>query len=177
MPSLSSDLINQAKMLAKLETLRPKQSSLRRSISTAYYGLFHFLIEQSTNLIVGTGPDEEKNRQFVGRAFIHGKMKALCQEFVKSTPVDILQPFFRSASNPSKTSMAKIASTFIDLQDERHRADYDLSVNFSRIGALNVHQRAVDAVKEWETLVVADREFCRVFALSLSFWPSLSGRK
>ena len=176
MPRLSQDLIAQARTLAMLEAGRPKQASLRRAISTAYYGLFHFLIEEATILVVGTGPVEERNRQLVGRAFVHGKMKALCKEFTKAAPTDILQPFFKSARAASKTSMAAVAQTFIDLQDERHSADYDLAVSFSRTAAKNSHQRAQDAVSEWNRLLAADRDFCRFFALSLSFWPSLSNR-
>ena len=74
MPSLSSDLISQARMLANLEAGRPKQASVRRSVSTAYYGLFHFLIEESTSLVVGAAHADVKNRQLVGRAFVHAKM-------------------------------------------------------------------------------------------------------
>ena len=180
MPSLAPDLILQAKMLANLEGRRPKQASLRRSVSTAYYGLFHFLIEESTYLVVGATPADEKNRQLVGRAFIHGKMKTLCQEFTKTQPAKIhilLQPFLASANAASKVSLALVAQTFIDLQEERHSADYDLSVKFSRNDALNSWQRAHNAVLEWNRLLAQDREFCRFFALSLSFWPSLAGRQ
>jgi len=139
--------------------------------------LFHFLIEESTYLIVGAAPTDAKNRQLVGRAFIHAKMKTLCQEFTKTQPVKILQPFLASANAASKTSLAKVAQTFIDLQEERHSADYDLSVTFSRIDALNSWQRSHNAVLEWNRLLIQDREICRFFALSLSFWPSLAGRQ
>lgn len=180
MPSLASDLILQAKMLARLEAGRPKQASLRRSVSTAYYGLFHFLIEESTYLVVGAAPTDAQNRALIGRAFIHGKMKNLCQEFTRTQPNQIhllLQPFLASANTASKTSLGKVAQTFIDLQEERHSADYDLSVAFSRNDALNSWQRAHDAVQEWNNLLASDREFCRFFALCLSFWPSLAGRQ
>ncbi len=43
--SLHDDLLIQATHLATLETTRPKQASLRRAVSTAYYALFHFLID------------------------------------------------------------------------------------------------------------------------------------
>ncbi|MCE0521535.1 MAG: hypothetical protein LV480_01320, partial [Methylacidiphilales bacterium] len=34
-----------------------------------------------------------------------------------------------------------------------------------------------DAVTAWNRLLNSDREFCRFFALCLSFWPSLAGRQ
>jgi len=180
MPSLSSDLISQARMLANLEAGRPKQASVRRSVSTAYYGLFHFLIEESTSLVVGAAHADVKNRQLVGRAFVHAKMKSLCQEFTKTQLSSIhllLRPFLATANTASKASMAQVAQTFIDLQDDRHSADYDLAVSFSRNDAMNAYQRAHDAVGTWNRLVNQDREFCRFFALSLSFWPSLASRQ
>ena len=42
------DLLEQAKHLSKRERRKPKQASLRRAVSTAYYALFHLLIEEAT---------------------------------------------------------------------------------------------------------------------------------
>ena len=47
--TLAADLLKQAERLAKLEPKRPKQASLRRSISAAYYSLFHLLMGTSKN--------------------------------------------------------------------------------------------------------------------------------
>ncbi len=41
------DLLQQAKRLAHLEPKKPKQASLRRAVSTAYYSFFHFLITEA----------------------------------------------------------------------------------------------------------------------------------
>ena len=41
---LPEGLLEQAQHLVKREPKRPKQASLRRAISTAYYALFHLLI-------------------------------------------------------------------------------------------------------------------------------------
>ena len=54
MPRIGVSLILQARMLAGSDPRRPKQATLRRAISTAYYGIFHFLIEESTQLLLGT---------------------------------------------------------------------------------------------------------------------------
>ncbi len=39
------DLLEQANHLARRERGRPRQASLRRAVSSAYYALFHLLIE------------------------------------------------------------------------------------------------------------------------------------
>ena len=47
MSRLSSELLKQAATLANLEQRRPKDASIRRAISTAYYSLFHFLLDEA----------------------------------------------------------------------------------------------------------------------------------
>jgi hypothetical protein len=49
--TLPRDLLDQADLLASKERRRPKQVSLRRAISTAYYALFHLLIEDAANAL------------------------------------------------------------------------------------------------------------------------------
>jgi len=46
--SLAKDLLDQANRLARSEKSKPKQASLRRAVSTAYYALFHLLIAEAT---------------------------------------------------------------------------------------------------------------------------------
>ena len=98
MARLGRDLVVQAGMLARCEPGRPKQATLRRAVSTAYYGLFHFLIEESTALLFGAAQGDIPFRQLAARAFIHTKMKSVCTEFVKPNPQHVhslLQPFWQ----------------------------------------------------------------------------------
>ena len=48
MSVLSDDLLLQAKHLQQLDKLKPKQANLRRAVSSAYYSLFHLLIDEAT---------------------------------------------------------------------------------------------------------------------------------
>ena len=50
MARIGRELVAQARMLARSEPRRPKQATLRRTVSTAYYGLFHFLISRQDAL-------------------------------------------------------------------------------------------------------------------------------
>ncbi len=45
--ALAQDLLEQAQHLAVYEGSNPSQAALRRSISTAYYALFHLLVEDA----------------------------------------------------------------------------------------------------------------------------------
>ena len=46
--SLHGDLLDQASRLAVQEPRRPRQASLRRAVSAAYYALFHLLVDAAT---------------------------------------------------------------------------------------------------------------------------------
>lgn len=63
MSRYSAELLEQAGNLARREPRRPKQASLRRSISASYYSLFHFLIEEATRLTVGSGHNRKALRE------------------------------------------------------------------------------------------------------------------
>jgi hypothetical protein len=179
MARIGRDLIAQARMLARHEPRRPKQATLRRAVSTAYYGLFHFLIEESTALLCGTGPRDAAFRQLAARAFVHAQMRSACEEFTKLNAKkvkELLRPVWTRLAIGSNPQVKLIARTFIGLQDHRHTADYDLSVSFSRPLALSAVMRVEAAVNAWAQLKVSNPEVCRFCALALILWPSLARR-
>jgi len=45
--AFADDLLEQAYHLARRERKNPTQASLRRAVSTAYYALFHLLIDEA----------------------------------------------------------------------------------------------------------------------------------
>jgi hypothetical protein len=68
-----NDLLEQALHLANREPKRPKQASLRRAVSTAYYALFHLLsIETAKNW------KRKDERQTVARMLGHKPMSDAC---------------------------------------------------------------------------------------------------
>ena len=72
--SLPLDLLGQAKLLATKEFRRPRQASLRRSVSASYYALFHLLVDAATRRLVW-GNERQELRNCLTRAFDHGVMK------------------------------------------------------------------------------------------------------
>ncbi|MBK7760929.1 MAG: hypothetical protein IPI35_31860 [Deltaproteobacteria bacterium] len=76
--SLHDDLLAQASRLARSEPRRPKQASLRRAVSTAYYALFHLLISEGSTVM--SPMSDAKLRVIVARAFQHGAMKAVASD-------------------------------------------------------------------------------------------------
>src|SRR2546425_3438182 len=116
MPRIGVSLILQARMLAGSDPRRPKQATLRRAISTAYYGIFHFLIEESTQLLLGTAATDAPFRELGARSFEHGKMKSLCKEFLKPNAQDVhvlLRPFWGRLNIAGNQQLILIAQAFI----------------------------------------------------------------
>ena len=73
-------------------------------------------------LISGTGSDRRRLREALARSFQHQHMKRISQAFAtreKNPWKDLFQP---------SADLVTIAQTFVDLQQARHEADYDLSI-------------------------------------------------
>lgn len=124
--SLPSDLLRQAEQLSRLEPRRPRQASLRRAVSTAYYALFHRLVSEATRALVA---DPSLRGRFA-RSFDHQDMKEASKAFANSQPN---QPFPRADGLTIPAQLARVASTFVALQEARHEADYDVDKRYTRL--------------------------------------------
>src|SRR5271169_1426186 len=96
--SFAQDLLEQADHLIDKDGANPKQASLRRAVSTAYYALFHLLIDEAVgNWAV------ERHRSALGRTFEHKGMKNVSDDYVKN---------FYSAGKPeSGVRLKNVAQT------------------------------------------------------------------
>jgi hypothetical protein len=75
--SIPRDLLGQAEHLVELDPKRPKQANLRRAVSSAYYALFHLLVEEAAASLVV----DRDLRRLVRRAFDHAEMKDAAKAF------------------------------------------------------------------------------------------------
>ncbi|MFU8802843.1 MAG: hypothetical protein ACNA8W_03440 [Bradymonadaceae bacterium] len=172
---LHTQLLNQAEMLAKKEPRRPKQASLRRSVSASYYAVFHFLIFQATQSLIGTKHDLRGLRQLTARAFNHGEMKSACKSF--QSGIGGMPKIIKNVVPPLTVppQLQLLASHFVWLQEQRHDADYNLFRTFRKRDALSAHERARAVIKDlWPA--VKDHDEARFFLLSLLTWKSISNR-
>lgn len=171
---LHTQLLHQAKLLATKEPKKPRQASLRRSISASYYAVFHFLIYQATRRVVGTAYDRKPLRELLSRAYSHGEMLSICKSFrsgVGGLPA-VVQQAFAPISIP--VELQQIADNFVTLQNERHQADYDLSATFRRRDALEAHVLAKECAKLWPK--VSNDPATDFFLAGLSSWKRIKSR-
>jgi len=121
--------------LARKDPDPPKEASLRRAISTGYYALFHLLIGDAV-----VNWNREGDRAKLGRAFDHGRMKAVSNEILGRKP---------AAPDPSLDQLKQIARIFVDAQERRHSADYDNSRAWVRDDVIDQLEIISEAFQTW----------------------------
>jgi len=161
--ALEDDLLEQAKHLALRESKRPRQASLRRAVSAAYYALFHLLVRASAQAMSPVTP--RGLRAQVQRSFAHVDMATVCRQFAPGRIESLNDKTRRLVVAPVDSRLAAVAATFVALQQERHRADYDTAMRLDRIQVLLMIDRVQTAFAAWRA--VNDSDNARVFLAAL----------
>lgn len=99
---------------------RPRTAELRRSISTAYYAVFHDVSHKATNELLGTSGWGATEAEVV-RWVTHTGLRTLCEAAQPSRKSSAL----RTALGSLDPRTEQIASNVLDLQEARTSADYD----------------------------------------------------
>ena len=147
---------------------RPKQARLRRTISTAYYALFHLLVFEATDRMVLAGPESLKHQRALGRAFEHETMK-LASAAIHATHVSVIG----AVAVPN--DLKEVAKAFVELQLDRHAADYDLNTQFTKDKAKLRLEQAESAFGKWRN--VREDAAARLYLSLLTTYQSLKNRK
>ena len=155
-------LLEQAHHLATREKTRPRQASLRRAVSTAYYAIFHLLIHEAT-----LNWKRVEQRDFLARMFEHGKMKnaserqrGLCDRYLNATP-----PPSPGQQLDCMREMRQVTKAFIESQQFRHAADYDNSMQWTRTDVLKLIASVTAAFKSWQA--IREHDDAQAFLISL----------
>src|SRR5687767_8198537 len=109
--SMPDELLDLARRLFAGAT---SQADLRRAVSTAYYSVFHLLVQDAMTRLIA----DSALRTECARLMKHDRMKIVCQQYSKGTT---------GKGHPVPATLQQIASEFVTLQEARHLADYDLS--------------------------------------------------
>ena len=147
--SFPDDLLEQAYDLANKDPNNPKQAGLRRAVSTAYYALFHLLINEAVNKW-----SIERHRNVLARVFDHGRMRTVSNDIVN-----------RAKNTQIEPDLLVVAQSFLELQQNRHIADYNNSKIWSRLEVMNSLTLATDAFAAWR--VVRTQEAAEDYLLQL----------
>lgn len=143
---LAHDLLDQSLHLATKEPRRPRQASLRRAISSAYYGVFHLLAWEVARLVTRDSHGRTL-RAVARRALQHSGLDAAARAFAAAKPGAVAaHPWLKALGRAPSAELHGFALAFSELHSLRHAADYDLARAFTRSDALNalgIARRAV----------------------------------
>jgi len=140
------ELLNQATILA---TGHRNQANIRRAVSAAYYGLFHLLIRDTIS--------HWSNRSHyprLARTFEDQRMKTASANMLKLLATDTRDG--DPGQLPMREKLGLVARAFVELQQARHRADYDTEEPLDRSDALLLVEQAIAAFEAWKEIKDAD---------------------
>jgi NOL1/NOP2/fmu family ribosome biogenesis protein len=133
---LADDLMEDARHLGAKGDAEKRASCMRRAISTAYYAVFHLLIEDFVEHW-----EFEDQRARLARMFNHQKMRdAAFTSEDKKNPTSV------------ETDLIDVIRAFGQLQKDRHRADYDLGWNIVGTDVADAITLAEDTFTKWRAI-------------------------
>lgn len=142
--SLHDELLDTARYLLRRNQNRPSQADLRRSISTAYYALFHRLVDDGASRLGIVGEPQD----VLARTFTHTDMKKSCQLLLKSPVPQAAVPLL--GASITSDELKNVARTFVVLQELRHEADYYRGRVFVKSEARDAVGRVEAAFRDWD---------------------------
>lgn len=160
---IGKELLALSRQIAYIPDTGTFQVNLRRAVSTAYYALFHFVINEATSVW-----SHDETRPVLARVFEHGRMKALCDKTCGS--IKDLTPFDQRTSDDHLRAFAKI---FIRAQQAREDADYDTTSQWTLANVVDHIELIAEAIRSWEA--IREETAARQFLVQL-FGPRQSRR-
>ena len=152
------DLIATARQLVgRGKRGQPRQSNLKRALSTAYYAMFHALCRNCADALIGTAGANRSQPAWnqAYRAVEHGYVRIQCE---KSS---VIVNFPRALQD--------FGNKFMDLQRKRKLADYDPGYRVNRSEALIEIDVAENMIRQ---LMASDIKHKRAFAV----WVTMKNR-
>ncbi len=132
---LADELLDDARFLADKAIADQRKSHMRRAISTAYYAVFHLFVEDFVEH--WEFPDQ---RARLGRMFNHGAMRT------GFTPKD------KNNTTQIERDLIDITTSFVQLQEDRQRADYDSGWTLVETDVRNSVTLAEEVFEKWRRI-------------------------
>lgn len=154
----SLDYIKTARrLLGPTSARRPRQSDLKRALSTAYYAMFHALCWNCADCLIGTS-QSDRSAPAWRQAY-----RAVEHKFVKNQCGD------KSVIAKFPKEIEDFANQFRTLQEKRHAADYDPFSRFYRTDVETWIDTTEEAIRKFQKTPRKDR---RAFAA----WTTMRNR-
>lgn len=136
------ELLQQANELVHKNPNHPTQADLRRSVSSAYYALFHLLIFEAC-----LNWSNDISRPGLARMFDHGLMKK-----VSKRVTDAGKMAYAGEDPVIVGKLRSFAGLFVQLQEQRHEADYNIKDTWTLTQSLRETLAANRAFVTWQEI-------------------------
>jgi uncharacterized protein (UPF0332 family) len=156
---LPEQLIDQAEFLLRKSTCN--EADVRRSVSAAYYALFHLLIRDA----IRNWKHADHHSRLM-RIFEHKRMKEASTAILKEIG-NIQNTGTDDSHGIVRFNLSIVSQAFVDLQQARHRADYDVGETFNPLDAAVTVAQARLAFEHWAK--VKDEPLAQDYLYSLLF--------
>ncbi len=146
-PVTSAELLDVAELLVAQDSAsRPRPGHVRRAISSAYYALFHELVDAAVSRAVGSDPARQAERDVVSRWYRHGDLRTVAGWVVaRAEGRKIPDPVVLLLGSPSPELVA-LADAFVALHEARNDADYSRNATITDDDALAYIAQARSAI-------------------------------
>lgn len=145
---------------------QPRNTDLRRAISTAYYALFHAITRAAAEHALPGAPESEQNAftRHVG----HTAIKQVCGWINGDQPPQAIAATVDRLRGNARVSA--VAATFSALHQAREDADYNHDADITRPTTLGLIQRSENAVQIVEADAATNdfRSFLGLLSLKMS---------
>lgn len=136
------ELLQQAKELVHKNPNDPRQADLRRSVSSAYYALFHLLIFEAC-----LNWSNDISRPGLARMFDHNVMKKASNKVIDHSRMPYV------GEDPVVVGRLRaVAGLFVHLQEQRHEADYNIKDAWTLTESLEEMLGADRAFMIWQEI-------------------------
>ncbi len=125
----------------------PRQATLRRAVSTAYYALFHLLISEAT-----LNWHRAEFRPSLGRIFEHGKMKNASSNRISALNAGLKRMVAGTPDHTAANHLLTVASAFLKAHQEREDADYNTARVWTPTEAGNLVRSVSRAFDCWKVI-------------------------
>ena len=163
MATHDEELLKAARVLLKRQAGqrgRLPTARIRRSISTTYYALFHFLLDEVGRQVVGTSNVLRTRRRLMTRTVSHAGLKLALEKVSGANVNDSIAEFMRHGGAPGPVPtprfMRNLARAFSDAHTKRRDADYNLDEVFSEADARLLRGRVRQVIRGWRAATAAE---------------------
>jgi len=141
--TLAEELLEVAQILLNVSGPPVAQAAIRRSISTAYYALFHLLIGEATE-----NWNRPEFRSALGRIFEHGNMRSVSERMA----ADLGRKEKSGIASPAEQTLNVVAVRFVRCQQRRIDADYVTSRQWTHSDCLEQIEDVTNAFAAWSQI-------------------------